>query len=169
MNREEKCIDQKSLSISDLQIDDLNLDNSVRNNEIANFAQLRCSNCGVSYPTETLFKKKRKDKVHKKSPFNPSNSNNKCNERNGRKPNTCFICGLEDHFIENCPKSYTPDKKVHWNTEKPKSLAYRLTKIDKTSENSKYESESQKIYASMAHICITIYKVLDDILETACN
>ena len=58
MNREEKCIDQKSLSISDLQIDDLNLDNSVRNNEKANFAQPRCSNCGGSYQNENYLRKR---------------------------------------------------------------------------------------------------------------
>ena len=44
------------------------------------------------------------------------------------------------------------DKKVHWNTEKPKTRAYRSTKIDKMLENSTYQSKSQKIYASMAHI-----------------
>ena len=34
--------------------------------------------------------------------------------------------------------------------EKTKTRAYILKKIDKTSENSTYQSESQKIYASMA-------------------
>ena len=34
----------------------------------------------------------------------------------------------------------------------PKTCAYRSTKIAKTSENSTYQSESQKLYASMARI-----------------
>ena len=55
MNREEKCIDQKSLSISDLQIDDLNLDNSVRNNKRSNFSQSRYSHCGGSHSTKNYL------------------------------------------------------------------------------------------------------------------
>ena len=39
------------------------------------------------------------------------------------KPNTCFRCVLDDHFIANFPKLDTLDKKVHWNTEKPKNCA----------------------------------------------
>ena len=42
------------------------------------------------------------------------------------------------------------DNEVHWNTENPKTCVYRSTKIDKTSEKNAYESESKKIYASMA-------------------
>ena len=34
----------------------------------------------------------------------------------------------------------------------PKTCAYRSKKIDRTSENSTDESESQKIYASMARM-----------------
>ena len=34
----------------------------------------------------------------------------------------------------------------------PKNRANRSNKIDKTSENSKYESESQNIYVSMEHM-----------------
>ena len=37
----------------------------------------------------------------------------------------------------------------HQNTEKPKNGVYRLTEIDKMSENSTDQSESQKIYMSM--------------------
>ena len=47
-------------------------------------------------------------------------------------------------------KPETSDKKVHWNMENPKTRAYILKKIDKTSESSTYKSESQKIYAPMA-------------------
>ena len=36
--------------------------------------------------------------------------------------------------------------------KKPKSCAYRSTKIYKTWEKSAYEIESQKIYTSMAHM-----------------
>ena len=36
--------------------------------------------------------------------------------------------------------------------EKPKSCAYRSKKRDKTSEKSTYQSEWQKIYASMARM-----------------
>ena len=58
-----------------------------------------------------------------------------------RKPDSCFRCGSEDHFITNFPKPDTSDNKVHWNTEKPKTCTYRSTKIDKTSENSTYEGD----------------------------
>ena len=44
------------------------------------------------------------------------------------------------------------DKKVHCNTENPKTCAYILTKIDKTSEKIKVESKSQKMYAFISHI-----------------
>ena len=73
------------------------------------------------------------------------------NEHNSWKPNTCFRCGLEDHFIAIFPKPDTSNKKVHWNMKQPKICVYGLKKkIDKTPENSIDESESQKIYESMA-------------------
>ena len=53
------------------------------------------------------------------------------------------------YFIANCQKPNTLEKKVHWNTEKRKTRAYRLTKIDMTSDNITDQSDSQKIYASM--------------------
>ena len=59
---------------------------------------------------------------------------------------------MEDNFIAKFPKPDTSDKKFHWNTGKPKTCAYRSTKIDKTPENSTDQSESQNIYASMAHM-----------------
>ena len=116
------------------------------------FFQSRCIHCGGSQPTRKFFKKQRKDKSHKKSPSNPRNYNIKSTEHNGRKPNTCFRCRSEDHFITNVPKLETPDKKVYWNTEKPKTCAYRSTKINKKSENSTDQSNSQKIYVSMAYV-----------------
>ena len=64
--RKEKCVDQKSLSISALKNDFLNLENSVRNTERASFDQPMCSHCGLSHPTRKLFKQQRKDKYHKK-------------------------------------------------------------------------------------------------------
>ena len=105
--REEKFIDQKSLSISDLQIDSFNLENSVRNNEGANFSQSRYIQCGGSHPNKKLFKQQWKVKAITKPPFNPRNSNNKRNECNGRKPNMCFRCGSEYHFIAKFPKQDT--------------------------------------------------------------
>ena len=74
----------------------------------------------------------REKKSKKKTPFNTRNYNNKRNERNGRKPNMCFICGSEDHFIANGPKPYTSHKKLHWNTDKPKTCVCISAKIDKT-------------------------------------
>ena len=62
-----------------------------------------------------------------------------------------FRCGLEDHSIGKSPKPDTLDNKIHWNMEKTKTCAYRSNKIEKTSENSTGERESQKIYTSMAH------------------
>ena len=64
----------------------------------------------------------------------------------------CFRCILKDHFITNYPKPDTSEKKVHWNTEKPKTRAYRSTKIYKTPDNSTYKSNPQKIYMSMEHM-----------------
>ena len=92
MRIEIKFIDKKSLSISDLQIDYLNLDNSVRNNKRENISQSNCSNFEGSHPTEKCFKKRQKEKGYKQPPFNPRNSNNKCNEHSGWKPNMCFRC-----------------------------------------------------------------------------
>ena len=99
MRIEEKIIDKKLLLISELQIDYLNLENSVGNNERVNFSQSRCSHCGGSHSTEKCFKQQQKEKSYKKLPFNPRNSNNNVNEHNSQKPNTCLICGSEDHFI----------------------------------------------------------------------
>ena len=62
----------------------------------------------------------------------------------------CFRCGLEDYFIANYPEPDTLDKKVHQNTEKPKTHVYKSIKIDKTSENSIYKIESQKIHLYVA-------------------
>ena len=135
-----------------MQIDSLNLDISVRNNEREAFSQTRCSHFGGSHPTETLFHNHKKEKGYKKPPFNSRNSNNKQNQLNYHKPNTCFRCGSEDNFIANCPRRVTWDKKVQWNTENPKACAHRSTEIDIMSENSTDESESKKIYASMVRI-----------------
>ena len=40
----------------------------------------------------------------------------------------------------------TSDKKVQRNTEKTKTRAYRSEKLEKTTEKSIEESESQKVY-----------------------
>ena len=85
-------------------MDYLSLDNSVSKNEEKCFSQYRCSYCGGLYPTEKYFKQQRKEKGYKKPPFTSRNTNNKYNERNCRKPNTCFRCGSEDSFIANCSK-----------------------------------------------------------------
>ena len=84
-----------------------------------------CDHCGGSHPTEKLFNQQRKEKGYKKPPFNPYNSNNKCNECNSQKPNACFKCGPEDHFIANSPKPDTLDKKL---TRTWKSL--KIVRID---------------------------------------
>ena len=53
---------------------------------------------------------------------------------------------IQSNFL----KPYTSNNKFHWKTENPKTCAYRLIKIDKTSENISDESKSHKIYTSMA-------------------
>ena len=88
-----------------------------------------CSHCGGLYPTDKHFKQQRNEKGYKKTPFNPQNFNNNSNECNDRKPNTCFRCGSEDHFIANCPKPDTLNKKFHWNTENPKTRVYRSKRV----------------------------------------
>ena len=55
-------------------------------------------------------------------------------------------------LLQIFPKPDTSDKKVHWNTKKPKTCAYISKKIHKTPENSTDESESQNIYVSMARM-----------------
>ena len=96
-----------------------------------------------------FLKQKRKDNINKKSLLNWQNSNNKSTEHNGQKHNTCLRCGLEDHFITNFPKLDTSENKVHRNTDNNTNRAYISTKIDRMSENSTYQSESQKTYMSM--------------------
>ena len=91
-------------------------------------SQSQCSHCGGLHPTDKLFKQHREGKGYKKLPLNPCNSNNKRNECNRQKPNTCFRGGSEDPFIANFPKPDTSDKKVHWNTEISITCAYRSMK-----------------------------------------
>ena len=62
----------------------------------------------------------------------------------------CVRCGSENHFITNFPEPDTLNRKIHRNMEKPKTHAYRSTKIDKIMEKSTDQSESQNMYASMA-------------------
>ena len=107
LRREEKSIDQKPLSISDLQTHYLNSENSVRNIERSNFDQLMCSHCEGSHPTEKCFRQQQNGKLYKKPLFNPRKYNNKRNKCNSWKPDTCFKCGLQDHFIANFPKPDT--------------------------------------------------------------
>ena len=64
----------------------------------------------------------------------------------------CFRCGLEDHLIEIFLKPDTPENKVHWNMEDPKTRIYISTKIYKTSDNIIYQNYSHKIYMSMAYM-----------------
>ena len=104
--------------------------------------QSRWCHCGGSHPTVKFFRQQQKEKGYKKITFNPHNSNNKHNKRNGWKPNTWFRWGSEDHFIVDCLKPDTMDKKVHWKKENPKTCAYILMKIDKTLENITYKSKS---------------------------
>ena len=83
----------------------MNLHNSVRNNERANVSQSSFSHDGGPHPTYKYYEKQRKENGFKKLPFISYNSNKKRIERNGRKPNMCFICESEDHFIANFPKT----------------------------------------------------------------
>ena len=64
----------------------------------------------------------------------------------------CFKCGLEDHWITYYLKPENSENNFHWNTEKTKNSAYILTNIYITSDNSIEQNDSQKIYASMAHM-----------------
>ena len=59
---------------------------------------------------------------------------------------------IQGSFHFKFSKPDTSDKKVHSNTKKTKNCTYISKKIYKTSENSKYESNSQKIYLSMARM-----------------
>ena len=68
----------------------------------------------------------------------------------------CFRCVSEDHFITDFLNLNTPGKKVHWNTEKPKTCAYISKKIYKTLENSTYEIDPQKINTSMARMYFNV-------------
>ena len=74
-----------------------------------------------------IFKQQIKYKDHKKSSssFNLRNSNNKHNERNGRNPNTCFRCEFGGSLDCRLYGTIKSENKFHWNTEKPKTCAYR--------------------------------------------
>ena len=65
-----------------------------------------CSHCVGSHPTENCFNQKRKGKDNEKSssPFNSHKPKSKCTKRNNQKPNVCFRCGLEDHWITDLSK-----------------------------------------------------------------
>ena len=78
---------------------------------------------------------------YNKPPFNSRTFNNKRNEHNGHKLNVGYRCGLEDHFITNCLKMDTSDKKVHWSTKKPNTCAYISIKIYKMLDNITGQSE----------------------------
>ena len=152
MRREEEIVDQKSLSISDLIIDYLNLDNSVRNNERTSF---------LNQGAVTV-------EVHSEMKNYSSNREIIRSIRNHPSINATLIISVLNVMVGNQirasdvdkriislkipQKLDTSDKKVHRNMENPKTRAYRLTEIDNTTENSKDQSEQQKIYASMAHM-----------------
>ena len=72
----------------------------------------------------------RKSSKNLSSSFNLLNKEG--NERNNRKQNTCFRFRLEDHYIEDFPKLENSEKKVCWNTDKPKTSAYKSEKVDQT-------------------------------------
>ena len=44
-------------------------------------------------------------------------------------------------FFANITKPDTSDKKSHWNTEKTKNRAYRLTKIDQMPKKRTYQQQ----------------------------
>ena len=105
-------MNQNSISISYLQIDYFDLKRIARNKERAFFSQSRCSHCVGSNLNDKCFKQQVKKCIYKKPSFNPCHSNNKRDERNDRKPNTCFRCESEDNSIIDSPKLDTSDKKV---------------------------------------------------------
>ena len=88
---------------------------------------LNQSGVTVEVPTQLkkCFKQHQKGNLYKKPPFNTHRYNNKCNKRNSKKPNTCFRCGSEYHFIPNDPK---PDTWIENFTGAHKSL--KLVRID---------------------------------------
>ena len=79
-------------------------------------------------------------------------SNNKHTECNNQKPDTCFRCGSEHRFITNYQKPNTSEKKVHQNTENPKTRAYIQTKIYNTLDISTDQIKSQNIYAPISRM-----------------
>ena len=115
---------------------------------MANLSHSRCSNYTVSHPTLKCFKQQIKVKYNKKfsSYFNSRNPKNKCNERNNQKPNVCFRCVSEDHWVADCPKPKKSKKRVQWNTENTKTCVYKLTKIEKSLYSIKERNELHKMY-----------------------
>ena len=89
------------------------------------------------HPSEKCFKQHRRgNSINKFSSYlNSRNRKNEPNARNNRNPNVCFICGLEDHWITDCPKQENLEKRVLWNMDKLKPYAYKSTEIDKALEN----------------------------------
>ena len=90
------------MNISSLQTDYLNLDSSsgfVRNNEIENNFQKKCTFCrGTNHSAEKCFKSIRQEK--EKARVDGALDNGRI-EQTSRK---CFRCGSEDHLIVKFPK-----------------------------------------------------------------
>ena len=115
MRREEKAVDQKSLSLSALKLYYLNLNHSVRATKRENIYHSKCRHCEESHPTENYFKQQRKIKGTNKfsSYFNSHNPNNKRTESNNINPNTCFRCGSEDHWITDLLKPESSENRFY--------------------------------------------------------
>ena len=60
-----------------------------------------------------------------------------------------FRCGLEDHWIADCPKPENSRERGLWNTDMAKTFFYKSTKIDKSLDKNAEQNEPQKIYVSM--------------------
>ena len=154
--------------MSDLQIDYLNSDNTLSNEGRYFFSQSRCSHCGGSQPNDESFNQYKKEKGYKKSPFNSWNSNNNNNERNGRKK--IRASDVDRRIIPLQTFRNRPLRIRNSNgTQKILKLMCTHLNIYIRRRKSVHTKEIHIIYTHLWHVCNSMQKSLEEILEIDCN
>ena len=127
----------------------------MRDTKRETFSHSKCSRCGASNPSEFVLNNTEREREIRKfiSYFNSRIPKNNRTKHSNLNTNTCLRYGSEVQWIANCPKSKKIEKRVHWNTEKTKTCAYKSTKIDKALEKIT-EKMSHKKYTRLWHVCI---------------
>ena len=59
-------------------------------------------------------------------------------------------------MIEGFPKPENAEKRVFWNTDKPKMFAFKSKKMDNVLDKNTEQTKSQRIYLSMARMSYNV-------------